>query len=72
VALPGYRPGKHLDTQTMLSVLGISVLGARNAALRNLVAEIPPPVVANLLGYSHNCTQYRAERAGHRWSRYVT
>jgi hypothetical protein len=25
----------------MLSALGISVLGARNAALRNLVAEIP-------------------------------
>jgi hypothetical protein len=69
---PGYRPGKHLDTQTMLSALGISVLGARNSALRNLVAEIPPPVVANLLGYSHNCTQYHAERAGHRWSRYVT
>ena len=69
---PGHRPGKHLDTQTMLSALGISVLGARNSALRNLVAEIPPPVVANLLGYSHNCTQYHAERAGHRWSRYVT
>jgi len=69
---PGHRPGKHLDTQTMLSALGISVLGARNSALRNLVADVPPPVVANLLGYSHNCTQYHAERAGHRWSRYVT
>jgi hypothetical protein len=69
---PGHRPGKHLDTQTMLSALGISVLGARNSALRNLVADVPPPVVANLLGYSHNCTQYHAEQAGHRWSRYVT
>jgi hypothetical protein len=37
-----------------LRTLGINLLGARNSALQNLVAEIPPPVVAHLLGYSHN------------------
>ena len=50
---------------------GISVLGARNSALQNLVAEIPPPVVANLLGYSHTCTQYHAQLAAQTWARYV-
>jgi hypothetical protein len=39
-----------------LRTLGINLLGARNSALQNLVAEIPSPVVAHLLGYSHNCT----------------
>jgi hypothetical protein len=56
---PGHRAGKHLDPHTMmmrLRTLGINLLGARNSALQNLVAEIPPPVVAHLLGYSHNCT----------------
>jgi hypothetical protein len=69
---PGRGPDKHLDTETMVKALGISVLAARTSALRDLVAEIPPPVVAQLLGYSHNCTQYHAEQAGQRWSRYVT
>jgi hypothetical protein len=72
---PGHRSGTHLDPQTMLvklRTMGISVLGARNSALHNLVAEIPPAVVAQLLGYSHNCTQHHAQLAGQRWSRYVT
>jgi hypothetical protein len=51
--------------------MGISVLGARNSALHNLVAEIPPAVVA-LLGYSDNCIQHHVQLAGQRWSRYVT
>ncbi|OBB74464.1 recombinase XerD [Mycobacterium sp. 852014-52144_SCH5372336] len=72
---PGHRAGKHLDPHTMmmaLRTLGIDLLGARNSALQNLVAEIPPPVVAHLLGYSHNCTQRHAQLAGQPWSRYPT
>jgi len=72
---PGHRAGKHLDPHTMmmaLRTLGINLLGARNSALQNLVAEIPPPVVAHLLGYSHNCTQRHAQLAAQPWSRYVT
>jgi hypothetical protein len=34
-----------------LREVGINVLGARNSALRNLIAEMPPPVVAKLLGF---------------------
>jgi hypothetical protein len=72
---PGHRAGKHLEHHTMmlkLRTLGINLLGARNSALQNLVAEIPPPVVAELLGYSHNCTQRHAQSAAQPWSRYVT
>ena len=72
---PGHRAGKHLDPHTMmmaLRTLGIDLLGARNSALQNLVAETPPPVVANLLGYSHNCTQRHAQLAAQTWARYVT
>jgi hypothetical protein len=29
---------------------GIHLLGARNAALRELVLEMPPPIVAHVLG----------------------
>jgi hypothetical protein len=53
-----------------LRQLGINLLGARNCALQNLVAEIPPPV-AHLLGYRHNCTQHHARLAARPWSRYV-
>jgi hypothetical protein len=35
-----------------LCTLGINLLGARNSALQNLVTEIPPSVVVNLLGYT--------------------
>lgn len=72
---PGYRPGKHLDPQSImmwLRKLGINLLGARNSALQTLVAEVPPPLVAELLGYSYQVTQRHAELAGQPWSRYVT
>ena len=72
---PSRRPGKHLDAISLVIGLGntgVSVLAGRNSALRNLVAEIPPPVVAHLLGYSHNCTQRHAQLAAQPWSRYVT
>ena len=43
---PSRRPGKHLDAISLVIGLGnagINVLGARNSALRNLVAEMPLP-----------------------------
>jgi hypothetical protein len=72
---PGYRPGKHLDAQSImqrLRGLGINLLGARNSALGNLVAEVPPPLVAELLSYSYQVTQRHADLAAQPWSRYVT
>ena len=49
-----------------------SLLGARNSALGDLVAEVPPPLVAELLGYSYQVTQRHAELTAQPWSRYAT
>jgi hypothetical protein len=50
---PEAHPGTHLDPQSImlrLRKLGVDLLGGRNSALQNLVAEVPPPLVAELLG----------------------
>ena len=72
---PGVRPGRHLTAQTImkrLRNLGINLLGARNTALQSLAVEVPPPLVAELLGYSYNVTQRHAEIAAQPWAGYVT
>jgi antirestriction protein ArdC len=51
--------------------LGIDLLGSRNTALRELVSEIPAPLVAEMLGYSDQVTQKHAAEAGNTWARYV-
>jgi hypothetical protein len=71
----GSRAGKHLDPQSImqrLRRLGINLLGARNAAIQNLVAEVPPPLVTELLGYSYRVTHRHAEIAAQPWSQYGT
>jgi hypothetical protein len=71
---PSRHPGKHMHTRSIMNRLrevGINVLGARNSALRNLIAEMPPPVVAKLLGFSDTCTQRHAELAAQPWARYA-
>jgi hypothetical protein len=40
--------------------LGINLLAARNAALRELVTQAPAPVVAAMLGYSNAVTARHA------------
>jgi hypothetical protein len=72
---PSSYPGKHVEAQHVmqrLRHLGINLLGARNSALQNLVAEVPPPLVGQLLGYSYQVTQRHAEAAAQPWTRYVT
>lgn len=72
---PSVRPGRHLDPQQImkrLRDLGIDLLGARNTALQSLVVAAPPPLVAELLGYSYNTAQRHAEIAAQPWARYVT
>jgi predicted dinucleotide-binding enzyme len=56
--------GRHLHGATMIK--------AFNAMFAQYIAPDPPPVVAHLLGYSHNCTQRHAQPAAQPWSRYVT
>ncbi|SIB92297.1 site-specific recombinase XerD [Mycobacteroides abscessus subsp. bolletii] len=71
---PSYYPGQHVDPQSImmrLRALGINLQGSRNSALRELVAEVPAPLVAEMLGYSYQVTQKHAEAAGNTWGRYV-
>jgi hypothetical protein len=68
--LSGYRPGQPLHSSCLMRKLrdsGIHLLGARNAALRELVLEMPPPIVADALGYSAQVTEKHAEDAGRTW-----
>jgi hypothetical protein len=70
---PGYRPGEHLHPNTVmdrLRWLGIDLLGARNTALRELVTQVPPPVVAEMLGYSDQVVHQHAALAAQPWARY--
>lgn len=72
---PGYRAGRYLSAQPImlrLRGLGIDLLGARNAALRDLVKQLPAPIFATQLGYSHQVTQRHAELAAEPMSKYVS
>lgn len=51
--------------------LGVNLLGARNRALTDLVTEVPPPVVADALGYHHQVIEKHATAAAEPWARYV-
>jgi hypothetical protein len=72
---PGSHAGKHLDPQSImhrLRKLGINLLGARDSAIQNLAAEVPPPLGAELLGYSYQVAHRHAEIAAQPWSKYAT
>ena len=72
---PGTRAGNHLHPQTImvrLRDLGIDLRGARNTALRQLVAQVPPPVVATMLGHSPQVTHVHAAAIAGPYSRYAT
>lgn len=71
---PSHRAGCHIDRDAVMSRLrrlGIDLLGARNAALRQLVTEAPAPVVGELLGYSHQVVERHAADAAAPYTRYV-
>ncbi|MPV88377.1 recombinase XerD [Georgenia ruanii] len=71
---PSTRAGGHLHPDTLmhrLRDLGVNLLGARNRALADLVTEVPPPVVADALGYSHQVAFKHAQEAAESWARYA-
>lgn len=51
--------------------LGVNLLGARNRTITDLVTEVPAPVLADALGYSHQVTTKHAAAAAGTWTRYV-
>ena len=60
-------PGQHIHPDTIvgqLRALGIDLGGARNTALRSLLQELPPTLVANAVGYSYQVIHKHAADAG--------
>ena len=71
---PGRSAGSHLRPSTLrarVMEMGMDILATRNAALRQLVLDCPPPVVADTLGYSYQAIDRHAIRAGSPWSSYA-
>ena len=71
---PGYRPGRHIGSQTVMHTLrrlGIDLRGSRNSALANLVQLAPPPIVADVLGFSYQVTERHAAIAATTYARYA-
>lgn len=72
---PGMNTGQH-GTENSLRAdvrnLGIELLAARNAALRQLVLDCPPAVVASLLNYSYGTIDRHAAESGSRWKSYAS
>lgn len=71
---PGRRAGSHLSSTWARQVLGPvigDVLAARNSALRQLVIDCPPPIVADMIGYQHSVTTRHAAKAGSPWLTYA-
>ncbi|WP_183061589.1 recombinase XerD [Motilibacter peucedani] len=72
---PSTTPGRHLSANGIMERvrdLGINLLGARNAALRDFVTQAPAPVVAAMLGYSNQVTAHHASLAGTNMGAYAS
>lgn len=54
-----------------LCLAGIPAGNGRTAALRQLVLQAPAPVIATMLGYTHQQAARVAAEAGSPWSRYA-
>lgn len=57
--------------QTRFRHAGIPALNGRTAALRQLVLQTPAPVVARMLGYTHDHTARLVTEVGGTWTRYA-
>ena len=71
---PGGIPGRHLGTETVRYQLverGIQPSHARMAAMYHLAAEIPTPILAELLGLGTNTAVRWAALAKRDWSQYA-
>jgi hypothetical protein len=71
---PGGIPGNHLATENIRSQLvarGIQPSQARKAAMFGLAAEIPAPILADILGLGTNTAVRWATLASRDWSEYA-
>lgn len=70
----GRAPGKPLSYRGLvnhLRALGIPLRPARVAAVRQLVLDVPAPVVAQALGFHHTTSHRQNYHAGGTWNRYI-
>jgi hypothetical protein len=71
---PGLVPGRPLSTDGLggkLSEFGMHARPARNAALVSLAAELPPAVLADLVGMHHNTAARWAQLAARDWHAFI-
>ena len=71
---PGGSPGRHRNASTFrrrLAEVGIMLLPARNAALMQLAAEVPAPVLADLLSLVPSTAIKWATIASRDWAAYT-
>lgn len=71
---PGGLPGKHLVTENIRSqlvALGIQPSTARKAAMFQLAAEMPVPILAELLGLAPTTATRWAALSARDWSQYA-
>ncbi|MGC5586115.1 hypothetical protein ACPYOC_17470 [Ornithinimicrobium sp. W1665] len=71
---PGGIPGKHLATENVRAQLverGIQPMAARNAAMFQLAASMPTPILADILGLAPNTATRWAALASRGWSTYT-
>ena len=63
---PGTNAGQHITEQMLmkrLRSLGIEITAAKNGALHDLIKEIDPASLADLLGYTAKTMSIHASRA---------
>lgn len=71
---PGRRAGQPIGDKGLsrrLTALGIPVRGARNSALLELAREVPPSILADLLGLTPEAVDRWRELAGGSWTSYI-
>ena len=70
---PGQAPGQHIQPTQLsrrLVRLGVTT-AARQAAMHQLIADVPAPVLARTLGYHPQTTARRAAEQGTDWAAYA-
>lgn len=71
---PGGQPGQHIHQNTLMNLLrdaDIDLRGAKNAALRELVLQMPAPIVADSFNYSYTVTEQHRRNAGAQFIDYL-
>jgi hypothetical protein len=71
---PGFSPGQPIAYMSMrrkLSTAGIAPSQTRLSSLRQLVLEVPTPVVATALGFHRTTTHRQTRNAAGIWYRYA-